>query len=446
MYKKRPRRGATCYGWEKGLGMSDLVLVRGARQLLTLHGPCEPRRGSALGELGLIRDGALLLEDGRIVEVGLSRRVENLVRARKAREIDATGRVVMPGFVDCHTHLISGTPQLEDYETRAAGAGTPAPAGLACNAVRQWSARRLEVRARQFVSGMVRHGTTTLEAKSGYGLDETGELKILRVQAKLHEKPLDVVSTFLCPRSVPAAYQGGAEAYLSWICSELLPKIRSKGSAHFVDFVCDEPAFSPAQSRQYLETARALGFPLKVHAGQFGGHAGVQLAVDQNAVSADHLNYADRNDVELLARSSTVAVLMPGSPFYLGCDRYPPARALIDEGAAVALATNFNPRTCPTYSMQMVLALACTRMRMRPAEALCAATFNAACAIGCQRRAGSLEVGKAGDLIVLNAADYREIPYHFGVNLVRMTVKRGAIVYQEGAVCGPAAYRGFRSQ
>jgi len=415
--------------------MSDLVLVRGARQLLTLHGPGEPRRGLALGELGIIRDGALLLEDGRIAEVGPSRRVENLLRARKAREIDATGRVVMPGFVDCHTHPISGMPWLDDYEARLAGAGH-APRGLTStiNAVRRASAKRLEARARQVVHGMARHGTTTLEAKSGYGMDDTGELKILRVQAKLREAPLDIVSTFLCPRIIPAAYGGDAAGYIAWICSELLPKIRRKGLARFADFACDEQVFSPEQSQRYLETARALGFPLKVHASQFRGNGGVQQAVALNAVSADHLDYAGRNEVDLLARSNTMAVLLPGSSFHLGSGRYAPARALIDEGAAVALGTNFNPGTSPTYNMQMVVALACACLGMSPAEALCAATFNAACAIGCGNFAGSLEAGKAGDLIVLNAADYREIPYHFGVNLVRMTVKRGAIIYKEGAV------------
>lgn len=267
-------------------------------------------------------------------------------------------------------------------------------------------------------------------------MDDTGELKILRVQARLRAAPMDVVSTFLCPRTLPAIYRGAAESYISWVCAELLPKIRRKGLARFADFVCDETVFSPEQSRQFLEAARALGFPLKVHAGQFRGNGGVRLAVAMNAVSADHLDYADQRDVEVLAGSKTMAVLLPGSSFYLGSGRHAPARALIEAGAAVALATNLNPATSPTYNMQMVVALACMGLRMSPAEALCAATFNAACAIGCEQGVGSLEAGKTADLLVLNAADYREIPYHFGVNLVRMTMKRGVVIYREGAVSG----------
>ena len=415
--------------------MSGSILVRGARQLLTLHGPVGPRRGLALKELSIIRDGALLIEDGRIVEVGPSRRVENLAQSRKAYEIDATGRVVMPGFVDCHTHLVCGAPWLQDYEARVAGLQN-AHGGFdsTIDAVRNVSARGLEVRARHYVSGMIRHGTTTLEAKSGYGVDETGELKILRVLGKLHQAPLDVVPTFLSPRVIPPAYQSDAAGYMSWICSELMPKIQRRGLARFADFCCDEQVFNAEQTSRYLEAARSLGFPLKIHTRQLQRNDAVRRAVALEAVSVDHLDNAGPADVELLARSQTMAVLLPGSAFHLGRERYAPARDLIDAGAAVALATNFNPGTCPTYSLQMIVALACAHLRMSPAEAICAATYNAACAISCGHRVGSLETGKSGDLIVLNAADYREIPYHFGVNLVCMTVKRGLTLYKEAPV------------
>ena len=421
--------------------MSRAVLVRGARQLLTLHAPREPRRGPALRELGIIRDGALLMEDGRIVEVGPSRRVENLAQSRKAQEIDATGRVVMPGFVDCHTQLVCGVPWLNESEALADGIEhQPGTFGLTIRAVRYSSTRRLEARARHVVDGMIRHGTTTLEAQSGSGVDETGELKILRVLSKLHRAPLDVVPTFLSPRAIP----------LSWTCTELMPKIHRRGLARFAAYYCDEQVFNMEQANRYLEAARGLGFQLKIHTGDGRQNLGVGLAVAQGAISADHLNYLDRSDVELLARSNTMAVLLPGSVLHMGCSRYAPARQLIDAGAAVALATDFNPSTSPTYSMQMIVALACAQMRMTPEEAICAATFNAACAIGCEQRAGSLETGKSADLIILNASDYREIPYHFGVNLVRMTVKRGETVYEEGKVRSPEdmprspAHRGFR--
>ena len=405
--------------------MSRTVLVRGARQLLTLHAPREPRRGPALKELGIIRDGALLIEDGRIVEVGPSRRVENLAQSRNAHEIDATGRVVMPGFVDCHTHLVSGVPSLNESEGPADRIEhQPGTFGLTIRPVRYSSTRRLESRARQVIDGMIRHGTTTLEAQSGSGVDETGELKILRVLAKLHKAPLDVVPTFLSPQAIP----------LSRTCTELMPKIHRRGLARFAAFRYDEQVFNMEQANRYLEAARGLGFRLKIHTGDGGQNLGVGLAVAQEAISADHLDNVDESDVELLARSNTIAVLLPGSAFHMGCSRYAPARRLIDAGAAVALATDFNPSTSPTYSMQMIVALACAQMRMTPEEAICAATFNAACAIGCEQRAGSLETGKSADLIILNASDYREIPYHFGVNLVRMTVKRGETVYEEGKV------------
>ena len=415
--------------------MSGTLLVRGARQLITLRGPAEPRRGAALKELSIIRDGALLIEDGRIVEVGLSRRVENLALVRRSQEIDATGHVVMPGFVDCHTHLVWGVPSLDDYEARIAAdqepAHAPAPTILA---LRNASAKRLESRARQFVNAMVRHGTTTLEAESGYGLDERGELKILRVQARLHRAPLDIASTFLTPRSIPAAHASDPAGYISWMCSELLPAICRRSFARFAGLRCGEQVFNMEQSRRYLEAARALGFQLKIHAGQHPASDAVRLAVEVGAASVDHLRDAGPADVDLLARSNTMAVLLPGAAFRHSNERCAPARQLIDGGAAVALGTNFNPGASSTYSMPTIVALACAHLGMTPAEAICAATFNAACAIGSGQVAGSLEVGKPADLIVLNASDYREIPYHFGANLVNRTVKRGVTIYQEGKV------------
>ena len=416
--------------------MSGTLLVRGARQLITLRGPAEPRRGAALKELSIIRDGALLIEDGRIVEVGLSRRVENLALVRRSQEIDATGHVVMPGFVDCHTHLVWGVPSLDDYEARIAAADqepaqAPAPT---IQALRNASAKRLESRARQFVNAMIRHGTTTLEAKSGHGLDVRGELKILRVQARLHRAPLDIASTFLTPRSIPAAHASDPAGYISWMCSELLPAICRRSFARFAGLRCGEQVFNMEQSRRYLEAARALGFQLKIHAGQHPASDAVRLAVEVGAASVDHLRDAGPADVDLLARSNTMAVLLPGAAFRHSNERCAPARQLIDGGAAVALGTNFNPGASSTYSMPTIVALACAHLGMTPAEAICAATFNAACAIGSGQVAGSLEVGKPADLIVLNASDYREIPYHFGANLVNRTVKRGVTIYQEGKV------------
>ncbi|MGA2738481.1 MAG: imidazolonepropionase [Bryobacteraceae bacterium] len=400
------------------------TLVRNARQLLTLRGDRGPRRGALLGDLGMVTNGAVLIKDGIIVDAGRAPRIENLPEARRAREIDAAGRVVMPGFVDSHTHLVFGRPRLLDYEMRLAGASyteiAAAGGGILSSvaAVRGTSAAQLEVQARDSLAAMVRHGTTTVEAKSGYALDEAGELKTLRVLAKLN-----VVPTYLGAHIPPPEYRGKADAYIDWMAAEMLPKIRRRKLARFVDVYCDDGAFTLDQSRRYLEHARRLGFGLKIHAEQFARTGASRLGVEMEAVSADHLEQAGEEDIRALAHSNSIATLLPGSVFHLGLRTYAPARALIEAGAAVALATDFNPGTSPTYSMQMVLSLACTEMRMSPAEAIAAATINGAHALRMADRTGSLEPGKQGDLLILNVQDYRELPYYFGTNNVHMTIK-----------------------
>ncbi|HTQ55835.1 MAG TPA: amidohydrolase family protein [Bryobacteraceae bacterium] len=404
--------------------MSVSLLLRGARQLITLHGFEEPRRGSALNDLGIIRDGAMLIEDGRITEVGPSRRIENLDRARRSFEIDATGRVVMPGFVDAHAQLVWATLPQDDGDTYA---------DAQFHLLRSVSARRLESRARHFVNGMIRHGTTSLESNCGYGLDQRTELKLLRVQARLHRAPADVTSTYLNPPWVPDAREGAPAAYVAWLCSEMLPAIQRKSLARFVGVRCGEPVFDAEQRRRYVEAARSLGFQLKIDANGCSGSEAVRLAVELGARSVHRVAGAAA-EAELLAASDTLAVLLPASTFRCGAAGGSLGRRLIDAGAAVALGSDFLPGSNSTYSMQTVVALACAHLGMSAAEAICAATYNAACAIGAAGVAGSLEVGKPADFVVLNAADYREIPCHFGVNLVQRTVKRGATIYQEGSV------------
>lgn len=396
------------------------ILLRGARQLLTLRGPAGPRRGTALEELGIVEDGAILMRDGRIVDVGQGRRVENLADARNAREIDVTGQVVLPGFVDCHTHLTWG----------------PARAASACaQALRTTPSRTLERQVRERLAMFVRHGTTTLEAQSG-GHDETGDLKSLRVLGKLR-LPLDIEPTYCGAHSPPPGFEGRSHEYLAWTAAEMLPLVRRRCLATAVDIWCGRGGFSPGDARCFLLAARVAGFTLRVHAEQFSRDGGACLAAEVGAATASSLQFAERDDIAPLSQSSTMAVLTPGATFHLGLERYPPARVLVDRGAAVALATDSSPVTSPTCSMPMVLSLACAHMRMTPAEAVSAATINGAHALGCADRVGSIEEGKYADFAVFDVPDHREIPYTFGVNLVSMTIKKGVVLYRRGDVPWP---------
>ncbi|HWR52838.1 MAG TPA: imidazolonepropionase [Bryobacteraceae bacterium] len=421
------------------------VLLRGARQLITLRGPSEPRRGPALRELNIIPDGAVLIRNGVVVEVGPARRIENLAITRNAREIDANGRVVCPGFVDSHTHLICGPPRLADYEMRLAGSTyeeiAKAGGGIlqSVRAIRKTPARALVHQGAETLGGFIRHGTTTVEAKSGYGLDEANEKKILKAIAETGGTRVDLVATYLGAHVTPPEWAGRADQYIDWIITEAMPCIQKLGLAEFADIYCERGAFSLAQARRYLNAATKCGLRLKIHAEQFSRLGGARLAAELGATSADHLEYISDDDVRTLAASGTIATLLPGAVLHLGLSRYAPARALIDAGAAVALATDFNPGTSPSCSMPMMLSLACAQMRLLPAEAIAAATINGAWACGRADRCGSIEVGKNADLVVFNASDYREIPYYFGVNPVAMTIKRGTIVYdaRRGYVAKP---------
>lgn len=408
--------------------MGRPILVRGARQLLTLRGPAGPRRGSDMRNPGLVQDGSVLIVDGLIREVGPTRRVENLAVARDAIEINAAGRVVMPGFVDSHTHLVSGSPRLAEFEALISGDRTVmVPAS---QEIELTSGSTLERLASRTIQDCVREGTTTIEAKSGFGVSEAGELKILRIHGALHERPIPVVSTAM----VSASFRGGGpHEYLT----RLLPVVRRRRLAEFVDVEYEDDAFGYEECREFLRAARQLGFGVKIHSGQRSRTRAAELALETGATSIDHLIYIDEEQTALLARGGIVATLLPGSVFYLGGERYAQARRLIDAGVAIAIATNYNSRTCPSHNMQMTIALACRAMRMTAAEAICAATINGAHALRRADRVGSIEYGKDADLLVLSARDYRELPYHFGVNLVETTIRRGEVVYNRAEVTWP---------
>ncbi|MGH9718491.1 MAG: imidazolonepropionase [Candidatus Acidiferrales bacterium] len=414
--------------------MSEL-LITGCAELLTLRGPV-PRRGRALKDLGIIRDGAVLIQGDRIAAVGPRRQIEKLRKARQAEKLDLGGRVVLPGFVDSHTHLIFPASRADEYEQRIAGksyeqiAHNTGGIRSTVNASRKASPRALEVRASAYLELFAANGTTTLEAKSGYGLDWPSEVKILNVLHELHQsQPLDIVPTFLGAHIVPPEFRRRPDAFVDLLVRKWIPSIVTAGLADFCDVFCDRGAFTLPQARRILSAARACGLVPRIHAAQFERTGAARLAIELQAASADHLDQINAADIRALALSNVVCTLLPGCSFHLGVPQCAPARQLLDAGAIVALATDFNPGTSPTVSMPMILSLACNQLRMSPAEAISAATINPAYSLRLHDRDGSLEVGKYADLAAFDVADYREIPYYFGVNLCSMTIKRGVAVH-----------------
>ena len=405
---------------------------------MTLRGS-GPRRGASLWNLGLIEDGALLVRDGLIAAAGTRAEVEALPEARAAEKLELGGRVALPGFIDSHTHLIHAASRAEEYELKIAGASYEEIArkgGGILNSVKKLraaAAEALKKRAAAALKQFAAYGTTTVEAKSGYGLDVASELKILRLHKELSaEQPLEIVSTFLGAHVVPAEYRGktgGAERYIQLIEQNLLPEIGESRLAEFCDVFCDRGAFSVAQSKRVLQAGRQWGLAPRLHAEQLSRTGAARLATLMRAASCDHLEHVNKSDIQALGKSDTVATLLPGCDFHLGLKHYAPARALIEAGAIVSLATDYNPGTSPTVSMPMILSLACTQLRMTPAEAITAATINAAYSLRREKSIGSLEVGKQADIAVFEVADYREIPYYFGVNRCWMTVKRGRVIH-----------------
>ncbi len=380
------------------------LLITGASELLTLRGRV-PRRRKALSDLGLIKDGALLIRDGVIAAVGTRLEIESLPDSRSAEKLDVGGRVVLPGFVDSHTHLIHAASRAEEYELKITGASYEEIArkgGGILNSVKKLraaTAETLKKRAHAALREFAAHGTTTLEAKSGYGLDVASELKILRLHKELGaEQPLEIVSTFLGAHTVPVEFRDkpdGSKQYIALLISKLIPEVAARELAEFCDVFCDRGAFSRGESDKILRAGRERGLLPRIHAEQLTRTGATQLG------------------------------------FHLGLRKYAPARALIEGGASVALATDYNPGTSPTVSMPMILSLACTQLRMSPAEAIAAATINAACSLLRHHKIGSLEVGKQADLAVFEVNTYREIPYYFGVNKCWMTLKKGRPIFQK---------------
>ena len=393
----------------------------------------------SMNDLGIIQDGAVAVQGDRIALVGSSEEVLGQVEGH-ARLIDASGKVVMPGFVDPHTHLVFAGARAAEFEMRLRGATyleIMAAGGGIMNSVRATRSASLEelvTQSGERLDRMVAHGTTTAEVKTGYGLDTENEIKILQAIRLLDEShPVDLVPTFLGAHAVPAEYEGRADEYVRLVVQEMLPAVKAagplaEGKPFFCDVFCEEGAFSREQSRRILAAAKDLGMGLKIHADEFTSLGGAALAAELGAVSADHLVCTPDEEVRLLAESGTVAVLLPGTPFGLGEAEYPRARRMIELDVPVALATDLNPGTCYCEAMPFIMGLASRQMGMTPAEAIVAATVNAAHAIAMGQEVGSLEVGKKADLVVIDIPDYRHLTYRFGTNLVHTVIKSGRVM------------------
>jgi imidazolonepropionase len=418
------------------------LLIHSAAQLLTLSGG--PQRGAALGTLNLIEDGAIAITNNLITAVGQT--ADLLTHYESRITLNASGQVVLPGFVDPHTHAIWMGDRAAEFAMRLAGKSymeiMNAGGGI-MSTVRQTRAASVEQlmdAARPRLRRMLAHGTTTIEVKTGYGLETQAELRALDAIARLHaEGPWTLIPTFIGAHAIPAEYKGREDAYVDLVVEEMLPAVADHWSlitsqssviSHqlFCDVFCEDGAFTVAQSRRILERAKELGFGLKIHADEFVGLGGTKLAVELGAASADHLVYTPDEDIAALGQGETAAVGLPGTPFGLGQKDYTPAQKILAANGLLALASDLNPGTTWCESMQMVIALACRYMKLTPAQAIAAATINAARAIRLGREVGSLETGKRADVIILDAPDYRHLGYRYGVNLVRTVIKSGQVV------------------
>lgn len=413
--------------------MAELI-IENASQLVRLAGPARPRVGSEMLELGIINAGALLARDGVIAAVGAADEVVPQAGPDAIR-IDAGGAVVMPGFVDAHTHPVFAGTREDEYEMRAAGftyqqiASQGGGIRSTVRKTRAVSEDGLFEMALPRVRLLLEHGTTTVEAKSGYGLTVADELKILRVIQRLDaETSLELIPTFLGAHEIPDEYRGAREGYIRLVIDEMLPRVASERLADYCDVFCESHVFTVDESRRVLSRAKELGLGVRLHAEQLSLSGGAGLAAELGAATADHLEWIDAEGISALRQNGVTAVLLPGAVFNLGLMRYAPARAMIEAGVAVVLASDFNPGSSPTPSMQMILSIACSQMRMTPAEAITAATINAAYSLGRGERIGSLEVGKQADAVVFDCSDYRQIPYLFGINHALVVIKSGRVV------------------
>lgn len=400
---------------------SKTVAVVNCSQLVTLAGPARPRVGAEMRELGIIANGAILIRNGLVDAVGTSTQIEAVIEA-DYEVVDAGGRVVLPGFVDAHAHPVFAGTRAGEFEERSAGATyqeIAARGGGIQSTVNQTRAASLDDLVsvgKRYAEWFLRGGTTTVEAKSGYGLSLEDEIKILRAIKRLDEQtPLRYVATFLGAHTIPKEYAARRDEYIALIVDEMLPRVAQEKLAEFADVFCEQNVFTPDESWKILSAARCHGLGLRMHADQLSLSGGAKLAAELGTITADHLEHTDADGIAALKSAGVQPVLLPGSVYALGSSRYPAAREMIDAGLAVVLATDFNPGSSPTPSMTMMLSLAATHMKMTPAESITAATINAAYSLTRGSQLGSLEPGKIADVVIHDCDDYRELAYFFGI-------------------------------
>ncbi len=400
------------------------IFIKNASELITMDGPNRPRVKKEMCELSIIENGSVAIKDGKIVETG------NDLKYDAEKTIDASGKTVMPGFIDPHTHLVfAGSREFElDMKLKGLSYMEILKKGggifYTVNETRRATNEDLSKQSKKRLDTMISYGTTTCEAKSGYGLDTETELKMLKIQKELNEvHSVDIVSTFLGAHAIPKEHS--ADDYVDIIISEMLPQVRDL--AMFCDVFCEKGVFTVGQSRRILEAGKKYGLIPKIHADEIVDTGGASLAAEIGAISADHLLMSSDKGINEMARKGVIGVMLPGTPFSLMQNTYAPARKMIDSGVPIALATDLNPN-CWVENMQFMIQLGCFNMKMTPAEAVTAATFNAACAIGVNDTVGSLEKGKKADVIILDCPNHKSIPYHFGVNLVETVIKNGKII------------------
>lgn len=407
------------------------LLIKNIKQLVTVSTKGKPyKSGTEMRDLGIIENAAVMIQDGLFSWIGPSTKLSQ-EPDDSIDTIDASDLIALPGFVDSHTHTVFAGSRENEFALRTEGKSYQEIAASGggilstVSATRETSKKELKKLASRHLDTMLKQGTTTVEIKSGYGLNEDAEIKLLYIINELGDEGLmNIVPTFLGAHAIPEEFKENPDGYVDLICQRLLPYVANHKLAKFCDAFCESGYFSIEQCRRIFETAKSLGLGIKIHADQLSQIGASRLAVEMGAISADHLEKIDDAGISALKQSGTIAVILPGTSFFLNCE-YAPARKIIDSGIPLAIASNFNPGSCMSHSMPLMMTIACTQMSLTPEEAICAATINGAAALGLSNTLGSIEAGKQADIVLFNVPNYRYLMYHYGIDHVAKLIKHG---------------------